>query len=97
VVGDVHLQNSLNKNASQVNLKSMLVIFFDWEGIVHQELVPPGQTVNQHYYQEVLQNLRELQSCPPPIQSDVVNKSRLTCLRYQGYIFPFISGTFKKC
>jgi hypothetical protein len=41
------------------NIKSMLVIFFDCEGIVHQEFVPPGQTVNQHHYLEVLKCLRE--------------------------------------
>jgi hypothetical protein len=36
--------------------KSMLVTFFDREGIVHQEFVPAGQTAKQHYY---LQRLRE--------------------------------------
>jgi transposase len=41
------------------NLKSMLVIFFYCEVIVHQEFVPPGQTVNQHHYLEVLKRLRE--------------------------------------
>jgi hypothetical protein len=40
------------------NIKSMLVIFFDCEGIVHQKFVPPSQTVNQHYYLEVLKRLR---------------------------------------
>jgi hypothetical protein len=35
-----------------LNIKNMLVIFFDSEGIVHQEFVPPGQTVDQHYYLE---------------------------------------------
>jgi hypothetical protein len=41
------------------NTKNMLVIFSGCEGIVHQEFVPPGQTVNQHYYLEVLKRLRE--------------------------------------
>jgi hypothetical protein len=40
------------------NIKSMLVIFFGCEGIVHQEFVPPGQTVNQHYSLEVLKRLK---------------------------------------
>jgi hypothetical protein len=31
-----------------LNIKSMLVIFFDCDGIFHQEFVPPGQTVNHH-------------------------------------------------
>jgi hypothetical protein len=41
------------------NIKSMSVIFFDCEIIVHQEFVPPGQTVNQHHYLEVSKRLRE--------------------------------------
>jgi hypothetical protein len=43
----------------QSNMKSMLVMFFDREGIVQQEFVPSGQTVNQHYYLKVLKRLRE--------------------------------------
>jgi len=37
----------------------MLVTFFDIRGIVHYEFVPTGQTVNQVYYLEVLERLRE--------------------------------------
>jgi hypothetical protein len=35
------------KKARQVrsNVKTMLIVFFDVRGIVHQEFVPPGQTV----------------------------------------------------
>jgi len=40
--------------------KSMLICFFDSQGIVHQELVPPGQTVNQTFYREVLEILRKM-------------------------------------
>jgi hypothetical protein len=32
---------------------------FDSRGIVHKEFVPPGQTVNQAFYQEVLGRLRQ--------------------------------------
>ena len=32
----------------------MLVVFIDWEGIVHHELVPHGQMVSKQLYQEVL-------------------------------------------
>ena len=32
--------------------------FFDVRGIVHSEFVPPGQTVNQSFYLEVLRRLR---------------------------------------
>ena len=37
----------------------LLTFFFDIRGIVHYEFVPPGQTVNQVYYLEVLERLRE--------------------------------------
>jgi len=37
--------------------KVMLVVFFDWKGIVHHEFVPHGQMVNQQSYQEVLVRL----------------------------------------
>jgi len=40
-------------------IKSMLICFFDRQGIVHKEFVPPGQTVNQTFYQEVLERLRK--------------------------------------
>jgi len=44
------------KKARQVrsNVKTMLIVFFYVRGIVHQEFVPPGQTVNQEFYLEVL-------------------------------------------
>jgi len=37
----------------------VLLTFFDIRGIVHYEFVPTGQTVNQVYYLEVLERLRE--------------------------------------
>ena len=44
------------KKARQVrsNVKTMLIVFFDVRGIAHREFVPPGQTVNQEFYLEVL-------------------------------------------
>jgi hypothetical protein len=33
--------------------KMMLVTFFDSQGIIHKESVPPGQAVNKEYYVEV--------------------------------------------
>jgi len=44
------------KKARQVRskVKMMLIVFFDVRGIVHREFVPPGQTVNQEFYLEVL-------------------------------------------
>jgi len=40
-------------------LKMMLICFFDQEGIVHREFVPPGMTVNANFYCDVLRRLRE--------------------------------------
>jgi len=49
------------KKACQVhsNVKSMLTVFFEMQGTVHKELVPPGQTVNGKFYCEVLKWLRK--------------------------------------
>ena len=41
----------------------MLICFFDQEGIVHREFVPPGMTVNADFYRDVLRRLRENVRC----------------------------------
>jgi len=43
----------------QSDVKIMLISFFDANGIVHKEFVPPGQTVNQQFYLKVLKTLRD--------------------------------------
>jgi hypothetical protein len=35
----------------------MLVTFFDSQGIIHKEFVPPGQTVNKDSYEKTLSHL----------------------------------------
>ena len=47
-------------------LKTMLICFFDQEGIVHREFVPPGITVNADFYCDVLRRLRENVRCKRP-------------------------------
>ena len=49
------------KKARQVqsNVKVMLTVFFDINGIVHYEFLPRGQTVNKEYYLQVHRRLRE--------------------------------------
>ena len=57
-----HTANSpLPKKArmSKSKIKSMLICFFESQGNVHKEFVPPGQTVNQTFYPEVLETLRK--------------------------------------
>jgi len=44
---------------SRSKIKVLLVVFFDWKGIVHHEFVPRGQTVNKQLYQEILAHLRD--------------------------------------
>ena len=44
---------------SKSKIKSMLICFFDNEGIVHAEFVPQEHTVNQFYYREILERLRK--------------------------------------
>jgi hypothetical protein len=53
------ISTSEESKASQIKQQSMLVIFFDCWGTVHEEFVPPGRMVNQHCYWQVLQCLRE--------------------------------------
>ena len=43
---------------SKSKIKLML-IFFDNQRIIHKECVPPGQTVNQTFSQEILERLRK--------------------------------------
>ncbi|GFW64306.1 mariner Mos1 transposase [Trichonephila clavipes] len=43
---------------SRSNIKSMLIVFFYYEGIVHREYAHTGQTINKEYYVEVLKRLR---------------------------------------
>ena len=45
--------------AVQIKSQKMLLTFFDIRGIVHYEFVQTGQTVNQVYYLEVEERLRE--------------------------------------
>ncbi|UYV70528.1 HLA-DRB1 [Cordylochernes scorpioides] len=40
-------------------LKCLLITLFDVKGLVHYEFVPRCQTINQHYYLDVLRRLRQ--------------------------------------
>jgi len=41
------------------SIRSLSLSLFFSQGIVHKEFVPPGQTVNQTFYREVLERLRK--------------------------------------
>jgi len=38
-------------------VKTILVIFFDWQGVIHKEFVPEGETINAVYYKGVMERL----------------------------------------
>jgi hypothetical protein len=42
------------------------IMFCDILGVVHLEYVPVGQTVNQYFYKDVLEQLREKVFCKEP-------------------------------
>ena len=44
---------------SRSKIKALLVVFFDWKGIVHHEYVPCCHMVNKQLYQKVLASLRD--------------------------------------
>jgi len=39
---------------SRSKVKVMLIVFFDYRGVVHSEFLPEGQTVNKEYYLGVM-------------------------------------------
>jgi hypothetical protein len=48
-------------------IKTMLIIFFDSQGIVHKESVPEGKTVNAEFYKGVMDHLlKYIQWVRPP-------------------------------
>jgi hypothetical protein len=60
-----HVNVTLPKKSSNEQIKTQINAhsLFDSCGIVHKEFVPPGQTVNQAFYQEVLGRLRQRVMC----------------------------------
>ena len=38
-------------------MKIILVIFFDWQGVIYKEFVPEGETINAVYYKRVMERL----------------------------------------
>ena len=57
--GVAHSPRPKKARMSKSKIKSMLLGFFYSHGIVHKEFMPRGQTVNQTFYQEVLERLRK--------------------------------------
>jgi hypothetical protein len=72
---------------SCLNLKAMLIVLFDIQGVMMAEWVPSGHIVNQHYYIEVLTKLHERMRRKQP------GLSRNSWILHQDSIFlqPFSS------
>ena len=43
--------------ASKSKVKTMVVVFFDAQGLIHHEFVPEGKTVNSEMYEGILERL----------------------------------------
>jgi hypothetical protein len=57
-VGGKILATTKKARQCRSNVKVMLIIFFDWKGIVHHEFVRHGETVKK-FYLKVMKHLRE--------------------------------------
>ena len=56
---------------SKSKIRTMLITFFHQKGLVHHEFVPQDQTVNQHFYQQVLNRLNDrVRRCRPALWKD---------------------------
>jgi len=56
---DAHFTETEKSKTSEFKCENYAHCFLDVWGIVHWEFVPPGQTVSQEFYLEVLRRLRE--------------------------------------
>jgi len=64
-----HTCNSLHQKKARMSkskIKTMLICFFESQGVVHKGFVPQGQTVNKQYYREVLERFRKRVHCVWP-------------------------------
>ena len=57
--GSRQIHRGRKKRVKFAAMSSPVYRFFDIQGIVHKEFVPPGQTVNGKFYCEVLKRLKE--------------------------------------
>ena len=50
-------RNTKKSRLEKSKVKTMLICFYDSEGIVHKEFVPTGETVNGVFYVDVMKRL----------------------------------------
>jgi hypothetical protein len=51
-------------------VKTVLVIFFNWQAVMHKEPVLEGQTVNFEFYREVIDRLLQRLRCVRPDKAE---------------------------
>ena len=52
-----NLATAKNLRFQKSRVKNMLVIFFDWQGVIHNEFVSEGEIINAVYYKGVMERL----------------------------------------
>ena len=48
-----------NARRFQSKKKAMVTVFMDYNGVVHHEFLPKGQTINKQFYLGVMRRLRQ--------------------------------------
>ena len=52
-------RTKIEKSMTNSNVKALLIVFFDCNGVMHHEFLPQGRTINKEYYVEVRGRLHE--------------------------------------
>ena len=56
-VGETSPRRKKNLRFQKSCVKTMLGIFFDWQGVIHKGFAPEGETINAVYYKGVMERL----------------------------------------
>jgi histone-lysine N-methyltransferase SETMAR len=57
---------SLEDDDGKARVKTIFIVFFDAQGVIHREFVPEGQTVNGQFYLGVMERLLKRIRCVHP-------------------------------
>lgn len=58
-------------------MKVQLIVFLDFNGIMHHELLQFGKTINEEYYLRILRQLREVIRQQSPFFGEIDHKQAL--------------------
>ena len=56
-MGRTNLATAEKIAISEVSCEDRVGDFFDWQGVIHKEFVPEGETINAMYYKCVMERL----------------------------------------